>query len=151
MKLAEALILREDMQRKLTNINSRIAENVKVLEGDEPSEVPNKLIKEAEELIDSLYALIAHINYTNATVQLSNGQSLLMTLVERDKLKERYRLITNAIDNAKITPEIQNNHEKKWEKTVNIIALQRQAEDIAVKIRNLNILIQAITWKVDLK
>ncbi len=151
MKLAEALILRADMQRKLVNINSRIAENVKVQEGDEVSEMPLKLMKEAEELINNLYNLIAHIHHTNATVNLANGKTLLMTMVERDKLKERYRMITYALNKAKTDPNIQYHYQVKWKKTVNVIALQRQAEDIAIKIRNLNMLIQATTWKVDLK
>ncbi len=151
MKLAEALILRADMQRKLANINSRIAENVKVREGDEPSEMPIKLMKEAEELINNLYSLIAHIHHTNATVKLANDKTLLMTMVERDKLKERYRVINHALNKAKAVPVTQGNHEVKWKKTVNVIALQRQSEDISVKIRNLNMLIQATTWQVDLR
>ncbi len=151
MKLAEALILRADMQRKLANINSRIAENVSVRENDEPSEMPNKLMKEADEVIEKLYSLIAHIHHTNATVRLANGKTLLMTMIERDKLRERYRMIINALKNAKKPSEVQYNYEVKYKKMVNIIALQRQAEDIAIKIRNLNVLIQATTWKVDLR
>ncbi len=151
MKLAEALILRADMQRKLANINTRIAENVKIKEGDEPAEMPIKLMKEAEELIEKLYNLIAHIHHTNATVRLADGKTLLMTMVERDKLKERYRMINNALKKAKSKPDIHYNYEVKWKKMVNIIALQRQVEETAVKIRNLNVLIQATTWKVDLK
>ena len=44
MKLAEALLLRSDQQKKLASLKQRINANVLVQDGDEPSEDPNELI-----------------------------------------------------------------------------------------------------------
>ncbi len=47
MKLAEALLLRSDLQTKLASLQQRINNNVLIQEGDELSEDPNTLIGEA--------------------------------------------------------------------------------------------------------
>lgn len=51
MKLAEALLRRADMQKKLASLKSRIAENVKVQDGDTPSENPNELLLQANQVM----------------------------------------------------------------------------------------------------
>ena len=43
MKLAEALLLRADMQKKLASLRERIVANAVVQEGDKPHEDPEKL------------------------------------------------------------------------------------------------------------
>ena len=44
MKLAEALLLRSDLQTKLASLQQRINNNVLIQEGDELSEDPNALM-----------------------------------------------------------------------------------------------------------
>jgi hypothetical protein len=44
MKLAEALLLRSDLQTKLTSLQQRINNNVLIQEGDELSEDPKEFI-----------------------------------------------------------------------------------------------------------
>ncbi len=150
MKLAEALLLRADMQKKLASLNSRIRENVKVQDGDDPTETPEGLIVEANSVIGELYELIARIQKTNATAMLPTGKTMLMALIERDELKERYQLLRNAIQNSKTEEDRYSFREIKWKRTVDIAGLQKQADDISVKIRELNIEIQATNWQVDL-
>ena len=58
MKLAEALLLRSDLQTKLASLQQRINSNVLIQEGDQPSEDPNALIKEAFAVNSELHALI---------------------------------------------------------------------------------------------
>ncbi len=149
MKLAEALLLRADMQKKLASLNSRIAENVKVQDGDEPTEPPEDLLVQANQLIGELYQLISRIQQTNAIVKLPTGKTMLMALIERDELSERHRLLNHAIKNAKTEEDRYSYREIKWKKTVDITALQKQADDISVKIRDLNISIQSINWQID--
>ena len=47
MKLAESLLIRSDMQKKLAQLQGRINANIKVQEGDTPSEDPNALMVDA--------------------------------------------------------------------------------------------------------
>ena len=43
MKLAEALILRADCQKRIAQLKSRLLVNAKVQEGDAPAETPREL------------------------------------------------------------------------------------------------------------
>ena len=150
MKLAEALLLRADMQKKLASLKQRLGENVKVQEGDSPSEDPQALLNESSRVISALYALITQIHRTNAIAIMPNGQTMLMALVARDGLAERHRLLQSAIDNAKTEGDRYSYREIKWQKVVDIQSLQQQADDIAVKLRQLNIDIQAANWQIEL-
>ena len=49
MKLAEALNLRADLQKRIANLRERLIKNAKVQEGDTPSEEPNMLLNRSEE------------------------------------------------------------------------------------------------------
>lgn len=133
----------------MASLKSRIAENVKVQDGDEPSENPNNLLIQSSQLIGELYQLIEHIYRTNANALLTNGKTMLTMLTERDELAERHRLLQSAIDNAKTEGDRYSYREIKWQKVVDIAALQKQADDIAAKLRNLNIAIQAANWQIE--
>ena len=45
MKLAEALSLRKDLEKKISGLKERLENVVKVQEGDEPVESPEELMK----------------------------------------------------------------------------------------------------------
>lgn len=150
MKIAEALLLRADMQKKLASLKARIAENVKVQDGDEPSEDPNDLLIQSNQIIGELYKLIEHIHSTNANAVLANSKTMLTMLTERDELAERHRLLQSAIDNSKTEGDRYSYREIKWQKVIDIAALQKQADDISAKMRNLNIELQAANWQIEL-
>lgn len=65
MKLAEALSIRKDLQKRIQQLEQRIKSNVKVQEGDEPLEEPNELMKELHSCLVQLEELIGRINLTN--------------------------------------------------------------------------------------
>jgi len=49
MKLAEALILRADIQKRIEQLKSRLADNAKGQEGENPSEEPKALAESSPE------------------------------------------------------------------------------------------------------
>lgn len=71
-------------------------------------------------------------------------------LTERDELAERHRLLQSAIDNSKTEGDRYSYREIKWQKVIDIAALQKQADDISAKMRNLNIELQAANWQIEL-
>lgn len=150
MKLAEALLLRSDMQKQLASIKQRIHANVLVQAGDQPSEDPKELLQQAFILTESLYELILKINKTNSVAKLSDGRDLLSCLIERDQYIEHHKILTQAIQASDKEPDRYSMREIKWEKVMPISSLQKQADDISVKLRKLNILIQENNWKIDL-
>ena len=48
MKLSEALSIRKDLQKRIEQLKSRLLNNVKVQEGDEPAEKPAELMAELD-------------------------------------------------------------------------------------------------------
>jgi hypothetical protein len=66
MRLAEALILRADRQKRIEQLRARLTMAAKVQEGEEPPENPTELIQELERVSDELLDLIRRINKTNS-------------------------------------------------------------------------------------
>ena len=150
MKLAEALLIRSDLQKKLFQLKARIANNVKVQDGDSPNEDPNALIIEANQVITELATLIEKIHRTNALSQTSEGESLLNLLNKREELEMRHKLLSDAIDMASNEAVRYSPREIKWKVMVSVSALQKQADDLSMKLRKLNLVIQANNWQIDL-
>ena len=51
MKLAEALSVRADLQRRISHMNSRLKDSSKIQEGDTPAEDVNDLYKELDDCL----------------------------------------------------------------------------------------------------
>ena len=150
MKLAEALLIRSDMQKKLAQIKGRIRSNVKVQEGDTPNEDPNALMVDASQIITELSVLIERIHRTNAIAKNNNGQSMLTLLIERDTLEMRHKLLVDAIAATHTETDRYSHREIKYNVMVSVASLQKQADDIAMKLRQINIVIQSNNWQTDL-
>ena len=150
MKLAEALLLRSDMQTKLASLQQRINSNVLVQEGDTPSEDPNQLIQEASAVNRELHDLIQRIHATNAQAAASSGKKLLELIIERDALTSQHRILQQAIDNSRRENGRYSSSEIRWIKTISVADIQKQADDISKQLRQNNLEIQASNWQIDL-
>lgn len=150
MKLAEALLIRSDQQKKIASLKQRINNNVLVQEGDLPSEDPNQLLQEVFLLVAEHQKMISRIHLTNAQTILKNGKTLLEHLTQRDALVERHKILIAAIEQTHREPDRYSSREIKWNKVILVSNFQNQADDIASKIRDLNLQIQAQNWQVDL-
>ncbi|MCU4414704.1 DIP1984 family protein [Acinetobacter sp. WU_MDCI_Axc73] len=151
MKLAEALLLRSDLQKKLLSLQQRIHKNVVVQDGDTPSEDPEQLIDQAVMVNKQLFQLIQKIHQTNAQAQANNGKALLDILNQRDQLTAEHRIIQQAIDNTQKDTDRYSVREIKWIKAVSVSKLQKQADEISQSLRLINLEIQASNWQVDLR
>ena len=83
MKLAEALILRADCQKRIAQLKSRLLTNAKVQEGDAPAETPQDLIVELERAASELLDLIKRINKTNSATFLPDAERSRMRWLRR--------------------------------------------------------------------
>ena len=95
MKLAEALSIRKDLQKRIQQLGQRIQNNVKVQEGDEPSEQPKELMKELDECLKKLESLIWRINATNMQTTDEEGKTLTQLMAEKDILTMRIGTLRN--------------------------------------------------------
>ena len=149
MKLAEALTLRADCQRRLEQLKQRLLRNAKVQEGDEPAEDPNALLAEFEQASEQLLSLIRRINRTNAE-SLFGGSTLTDALAQRDVLRlsqDMYRELAQA---ASVLQARTTRSEVKFRSTVSVATIQRKADDLAKEHRELDAKIQEANWQIDL-
>ena len=79
MKLAEALNLRADLQKRIAALKERLIRNAKVQEGDVPAEDPVILLKELDNNIIELEKLIKSINKTNSSTYIWSYVNILDT------------------------------------------------------------------------
>lgn len=149
MKLAEALILRADYQKRVEQLKQRLLLNAKVQEGDNPAEDPQDLIAELERVATDLTALIRRINKTNVAVELEPDLTLADGLASRDIMGQRQTFYRQLAQSATVTHDRYSRSEVKFRSTVDIAALQKQADDLARQYRELDTKIQAANWAAD--
>ncbi len=150
MKLAEALVLRADIQKRLARMRGRLQQSALVQEDEQPPENPAELMTELEQLLDQLRAMIARVNRTNLQTQLPDGMTLTDALARRDVLDTRYSIISDLANTAANRIERYGRAEIRKIATVDVAALRRQLDDIARQRRELDTAIQATNWSADL-
>jgi hypothetical protein len=150
MKLAEGLLLRADLQKKVASLKERIVANAVVQEGDKPHEDPDTLLKEAFGALAELEKLIANINVANLTTKLPDGRTLTQAIARRDTLAQEHSLLQAAIAGCRKEPDRYGVREIKWVSVLEVSKLQKQSDDLAKTIRELNALIQQTNWEAEL-
>jgi hypothetical protein len=151
MKLAEALLLRGDLQKKFASLRERIAQNAVVQQGDAPHEDPDALLLQAHGVLDELEKLVFRINQANLRNKIADGRTLTEAIARRETLVAQHSLVNTAIQGSKKEPERYSMSEIKWVATMGVAKLQKQLEDLAKKIRELNVAIQEANWKAEIE
>ena len=149
MKLAEALVLRGDLAKRLEQIKARALRNAKVQEGDEPAESPQTLLAEHDALALQFEALIAGINRTNSKTPVDRG-TLTDALAARDVLRLRQSTYHDLANEATITQLIGTRSEVRFRATVNVAKIQKKADDLSQAMRRLDTRIQEANWQTEL-
>ncbi len=150
MKLAEALILRADSQKRFQQLKARIVGNAKVQEGDAPAEDPARLIREMEALSEELLRLVQRINGTNSQTQLENGQTLSDALAKRDALMLKRGVYSDLAVAASVTQARTSRSEVKFQSTVNVAEIQETINALSKEYRELDSQIQQFNWNTEL-
>jgi hypothetical protein len=150
MKLAEALILRADYQRRIAQLRQRLIRNSKVQEGDVPSETPSVLIDELERVSAELTRLVQQINLTNARTTFGTDGTLSDALAVRDRLKESQAIFNDLAQAATPAQARNTRSEVKFVSSVNVSDMQTRADGYARQHRELDSRIQEANWLTDL-
>lgn len=150
MKLAEALSIRKDLQKRIQQIGKRLEDNVKVQEGNEPSENPDELMKELDGCLNKLEDLIWHINLTNVKTFDETGKTLTQLMAEKDVLTLRISTLRNTFERASSQQERYSRSEIKMVTIVDVKQLSNQIDEYSAKLRKLDIAIQALNFQTEL-
>ena len=149
MKLATALSERADLQRRLTQLQTRLNNNAKVQEGEKPAEDPADLLRELEGVITRLEELITRINLTNSQT-FADGVSMMALLAKRDCLSKKLAVLRDFLDNASARVDRYSQKEIRILSTVDVAKLQKQVDDLSKELRLIDEQIQGLNWTTDL-
>lgn len=148
MKLAEALILRADLQKRIEQLRERLKDSARVQEGDEPAEDIMELGKELEAVLSQLEDLIYRINVTNMNT-VSEGESLTRLMAKKDVLTKRLSVLRDLGSHV-MSNDRYGRNEIKYVRTIDVAELRRDIDGYSKELRELDTRIQGLNWTVDL-
>ncbi len=149
MKLAEALQLRGDLQKRLEQLSSRLYNNATVQEGEAPAEDPAALLEEYEDCAGQLETLIARINRTNCETRTDSG-TLTELLAKRDCLKMRVRTYQDFLSAASNLTRRTTRSEIKILSAVPVPEYRKRADALSRQLREVDGVIQGANWTTEL-
>lgn len=149
MKLAEALILRADAQKRLQQLRERLIRSAKVQEGEAPPENPQELLAELDRVLGEFNDLVKRINRTNVSTAFDEARTLTDALADRDTLALERHAIQDLINTAAAPQFRYGRAEIRYVNTVDVAALQKRSDDLARRYRELDSAIQSANWTVE--
>ncbi len=150
MKLAEALILRADSQKRVEQLRQRLTRAARVQEGENPPENPQELMAELDQIINEITTLIKRINKTNAHTNLADNITLADALANRDTLLLKGNVYNDLVETAAYRQERYSLSEIKFVSSVNVALIQAQVNQLSRQYRELDTKIQEANWKTEL-
>lgn len=148
MKLAEALSERSRLINNFHQLRDRFRDNMKVVEGEEPTEYPKELVKELQDTTEQLKRLIYNINVTN-TRTLVDGKSITEMLAERDAVSKQVGVLDSALDDL-TERTVRSRSDIRIVRTVDPVEFRKIHDSVASHLRKLDLRIQSVSWNVDL-
>jgi hypothetical protein len=157
MKLAEALSLRSDAQKRLAQLQARAVASARYQEGEDVPEDANALLAEAREVVAEIESLIRRINRTNAATELEPGLTITDAIARRDALAAERSVVVSIADAAAGSGggrgagfNRQLRSELRFLTDVPIPQLRADADALARQYRELDTRLQEVNWTTDL-
>ena len=149
MKLAEALIIRADIQKRICQLKSRLKDSAKVQEGDVPAEDVKDLMIELDDNLTQLESLIYRINVTNMQT-IHEGETLTRMMARKDVLTTRVNVMREMVAHVTESDTRYGRNEIKYVRTVDVAQLRRDTDLVSKQLRELDIKIQGLNWTIEL-
>ena len=147
MKLAEGLLLRADLLKKIEHLQNRIKPVLIVADDKLPQEDPEKLLGQLRKAIRDLESIIVRINKTNNETHVEDEGFLMEALAKRDALK----MLSERLRNIRQAAQIYNTGDTNLKTTINIKNLQIEMDQTGRAFREIDSKIQEINWLTELK
>ena len=149
MKLAEALLEKADLQKRISQMAERLRNNAQVQEGEKPAEDPKELLTELASMTERLEELTAQINLTNSAV-IVEGETLTRLLARRDAWRQHTKMLRDFLDSASYLANRARQSEIKILSTVPVAEMQKELDYRSKALRELDASIQAANWTQNL-
>ena len=151
MKLAEALSLRKDLEKRISDLKERLDNSVRVQEGDEPAENPTELLTELDRYLEQLEKLIYNINVTNMKIVDEEGNSMTKLLAERDVLNKRISILRSTFNRAASYGDRYSRNEVRSIATIEAKPLRQELDKFSKQYRELDMTIQRLNFTYELE
>lgn len=157
MMVAEALIERADLHKRIEQLRQRIEVSARHQEGEEPAEDAGALLRECSEALGRLRGLVASINLTNAATTVADGRTMTELLAERDALRTQHAVLVGAATAAAGGNEggargyRQMRSELRQVAALPVVEVRRDADRVAQQLRTLDVLVQRTNWVAELR
>ena len=148
MKLAEALSIRADLQRRINQLRMRLKDSSKVQEGDIPAEQLADLFQELDACLVQWEDMVFRINQTNIKT-LYEGKSITRMIARKDRLAQRVAINQELLKHVMETERYGRN-EIRYVRQVDVTALRKETDCFAKELRELDLKLQELNWAVDL-
>ncbi len=150
MKLAEALQMRSDLQKRILQMGVRLSDNATVQEGSDPAEKPLELLKELDGMLSQHEDIVARINLTNSIVKNDCGETITELIARRDTLQKRVQMLRDLVKSASQLTERYRLSEIRTISTINVAETQKKVDELSKKLREEDFAFQQLNWTVDL-
>ena len=108
------------------------------------------MLERMETRASEFQKLVTAINRTNISVKDERGRSMTELLAERDALRARQSILTEAYQQATQKEDVYGRQELRYVPTMDIVGLRKRLEVVNTQLRELNMLVQRLNWEVDL-
>ncbi len=149
MTLAEALLERATLKNKISELRSRIEDNILVQVDTAPTEDPLALITELDSAIQKLQKLVADINRTNSMTVI-DGESISSMIARRDMLNLKYEAYDDFTRTARKLTSRARGTEIKITSCVDYKKLQSSLDKTAKELREVDTRLQKANWLTEL-
>ena len=137
MKLAEALSVRADLQKKVARLEERLQAVAKVQEG-------------LQQAIGELENLVFKINLTNLHT-VRDGESITRMIARKDALTLNVNTLRNVLKTAAGRETRYSHNEIKYVKVIDTARLRKKIDTLSAELRKVELRIQEINWTVELE
>ena len=153
MKLAEALIERAHLQLVNIELVKRIEGNLRLPDDEEPTSIPEELLKVYDAKMARLQDLVRQINTTNALTKMESGDSIAAALARRDCLTSQIRVYKEVYGELTSHDRFEGyNRENrvKYVRHADFNAMNDKINQMCQELRILDTAIQEKNWTVEL-
>ena len=149
MKLAEALSIRAELQKKTEQLEQRLKSVVKIQEGDIPEESPADLLAELYQATAQLEKLLYRINLTNLYTVM-DGEPITAMIARKDVLTLEINVLRNVLKAATEPESRYSRSEIKYVKTIDTEKQKKKIDTLSAELRKTDLKIQETNWTADL-
>ncbi len=151
MKLAVALQERNDLNKKIVQLNYRLELNAVVQDGEKTGENPEELLEELNECYRNLEDLIGRINKTNCqTITSYNNLSLTELIAKKDVLIQKINSYRSLADTASNLVTRVSRSEIKILSNVDVKKIQKDIDKMSKELRLVENTIEETNWQIEL-